>query len=503
LSHIDCSQNGFIGTDSILQTIDVHISIPIAKSRSSKSDTSDSDTMNKLKSALTDLFPSDNGDHAGNLCRFSSDQLTMGLAFWQASNCNWGHPLLSGGRESCNNRFISENDNFSVYQSSSVFVEIPLSSRVTTKLGYQRFRCHLEDVQSFIVLETFDVARSSVTESPQLLEFSASSGKFLPGTLSRRLHRVKQPCAIRLSSNNAQVNKVDHSPCSVLAQLNGRGVPIADLASLHWEICQVLKEKQPFHLRPSLLRRIDNAKILGISFSRARVECTKCFEFLTTSHSEEKTLTCPSGCSSLHAAVKWESSVLIDDGTGQSKVYAEREAALLLLGSSLDVAAVEEGAWMCQDGVFFQPSLPLSSYLQRCIKDASIKARREHVQRMSSSKDKRRRKGQQVSMYSFLDPMAKAEYALHHHCRQWYQTHGHLQIDLFCRCKPLSTDATTVNQTEIQVAKAIDGYGLDFGPVQTFTLPPLKLILEDVCLASDDKQDERLSWDMLRYLKRS
>jgi len=201
--------------------------------------------------------------------------------------------------------------------------------------------------------------------------------------------------------------------------------------------------------------------------------------------------------------VKWESSVLIDDGTGQSKVYAEREAALLLLGSSLDVAAVEEGAWMCQDGVFFQPSLPLSSYLQRCIKDASIKARREHVQRMSSSKDKRRRKGQQVSMYSFLDPMAKAEYALHHHCRQWYQTHGHLQIDLFCRCKPLSTDATTVNQTEIQVAKAIDGYGLDFGPVQTFTLPPLKLILEDVCLASDDKQDERLSWDMLRYLKRS
>ena len=52
------------------------------------------------------------------------------------------------------------------------------------------------------------------------------------------------------------------------------------------------------------------------------------------------------------------------------------------------------------------------------------------------------------------------------------------------------------------MAKAIDGFGLDFGTAQTTCLPPLKLILGDIAVASEDNQDERWTvWDMLREFK--
>jgi hypothetical protein len=67
-------------------------------------------------------------------------------------------------------------------------------------------------------------------------------------------------------------------------------------------------------------------------------------------------------------------------------------------------------------------------------------------------------------------------------------------MDLLCRCKPLSEHITSVNQTDIQVAKAwISDVGLDFGNTSTATLPPLKLILEDACHASDYNLDDNLA----------
>jgi hypothetical protein len=107
------------------------------------------------------------------------------------------------------------------------------------------------------------------------------------------------------------------------------------------------------------------------------------------------------------------------------------------------------------------------------------------------------------SIYSLLPAAAKAEYLLQQHCRHWYQHHHQRKLDLFCRCKPLSEDVTSVNHTDIQVAKAlITNVEVDFVAATTASLPPLKLILEDACIASEESCDDNLSgWGILRSLK--
>jgi hypothetical protein len=497
LSHIDESQDFSTSSSSFLQTIEVNVAIPVDKQSSSSNF-----IWTALKSTLRDLLLSYCSDANKStsvidpLIRVSSDQLTMGLAFLRVSECSLTQHILSGGWESCNNRLLDESSTTVTLQSISVHVEIPHTSREITKLGYQRFKCRLEDLQSFATIETFTTSKSSCTAN--LLKFNVNTKKFLPGMLSRRLCRVQS----RAATNNSRVrNMMCKNFCTALATSLNTAVPSVSLADLHHDVCKVLSEKQPSHLHPSLLRRINNAKILGINFCRARVECTQCFAFLKSSNSEEEKLSCPSGCRSVHSTVKWECSAVIDDCTGQAKLYAEREAALLLLGSSLDVDAIEEGAWTCQDGVFFQPSLPPSSHLLRCIKEASIEARKHNTQLLNEDREEYL-KSKPATAYHFMTALARAEYLLQQHCRQWYEKHHHLKLSLFCRCKPLSTDATSVNCTEIQVANAIDGYGLDFAAVQTCTLPPLKLILEDVCVSLEESQDDNIStaWDILHSL---
>ena len=476
LSHIDDNQDNCLSSSSFLQTIEVNVTIPVGKP---------SDLLwTALKATLRDFFrvPGQIDHHIDSLSKISTDQLTMGLAFLNASEFIFARSLLSGGVESCNCRVLAETNTLLTLQSTSVHVQFPLDSHEITKLGYQSFKCRLEDLRAVTNLETFKTPKSCCP--PDLLDFVVNTKKFLPGMLNDRLCRVAKFKAAG----------------SALITMNGV-VPIISLGDLHEEVCQVLSKHQPSQLHPSLLRRIHNAKILGIGFCRARVECTQCFEFLKSTHSQDRTLHCPKGCLLTYAAIKWECSALIDDGTGQAKLYAEREAALLLLGSTLDVNAVEKGAWLHQEGVFFSPSLPPSSYLRQCFKDASLEAKKHNTQWMKEDRGSYN-KGEPSTAHDFINPLAKAEYTLQQHCRHWYQEHHHHQLDLFCRCKPLSTEVVNVNRSEIQVAKAIDVHGLDFGAVSTCSLPPLKLILEDFCVVGEeDRRSDVLSaWELLnRY----
>jgi hypothetical protein len=202
--------------------------------------------------------------------------------------------------------------------------------------------------------------------------------------------------------------------------------------------------------------------------------------------------------------VRWECSALIDDGSGQAKLYADREGALLLLGDSLNVEAIEKGAWELDEGVFYQPALPSSSYLMHCIADASRKTR---SCTFSSNNGRRENggscNGDLYSIFNLLPPAAKAEYLLQQHCRQWYQHNHKRKMDLFCRCKPLSDDVTSVNQTEIHIAKAwIAKVCVDFGSAPTASLPPLNLILEDACIAAEESDDDNISgWCILRSFR--
>lgn len=490
LSHIDEDDNSI--SSSFLQTIDVYVKIPVEKP---------SDFFwNTLKATLRVLLSNDSKEsdnHIDPLKKVSSDQLTMGLAFLRASGYNSSHPILCGGWESCNNQLLSESETYSYIQTISVHVKIPLASREIAKLGYQRFRCCLEDLKAFATIKTYTIPKSPCPS--ELLDFRVNTMKFLPGMLNRRMCRVKSPPCHNATANTPQLlhAKNPHNP------LND-SIPIVTLLDIHYQICQVLSEKQPLYLLPSLFRRIHKAKILGINFCRARAECTQCFEFLISSQSNDSALVCPSECGASHAAIKWECSAVIDDCTGQAKLYAEREAALLLLGSELDIDAVERGAWTSQDGVFFQLALPPSSYLQRCIKEATSEAKKHNTQMMKEDREKYF-KSKPATTYDFIStfPLAKSEYLLQQHCREWYQKHSNLKLDLLCRCKPLSNEVTSVNRSDIHVAKAVDGYGLDFGAVQTCTLPPLKLVLEDACLSPLDSDYTTTTWDMLRKLSSS
>lgn len=477
LSHIDPSTNNVLEDASVLQTIEVKVSVPISKSFQASSDALKV-TLARVISGSTDIMSP----------MVTPDQITMGLAWLIASGNSRTFPLLSGGWDESHN-LCMEHDS-----SPSVCLEIPYTSRSFSKLGYQRFRCNLSDMKSFFVSESISHTIKT-TNSAEL----CGASKFLPGLLNRRLTR-EQPLVFNTAGTNDRVfycrNRV-----SLLARLKrNRGVNSATLAELHWEICNALKEGDHSYLRPSLLRRIHNAKISGISFCRARAECTKCFQVLSKSSSvaaekkkKKSRLSCPSGCSHLHADVKWECSAIIDDGTGQAKIYAEREAALLLLGGRLDVTAIEEGAWEMEGGVFFQPAIPASSFLMQCIKDATFTARR-CIAESKLNKKKESDKEDLPSTFSLLPTDAKAEYLLHQYCRQWYQFNHSRKMDLFCRCKPLSEDVTTVNQTGINIAKAmIAKVGLDYCNSQTASLPPLKLTLEDACLASEESYDDHIS----------
>eukprot|EP00956_Cyclotella_meneghiniana_P004704 scaffold5801_cov56-Cyclotella_meneghiniana.AAC.3 len=489
----DIDENNSSISASFLQTVEVYVRVPVEK----PSDFLWITLKATLRCMLQSNDPKTSGSHLDPLKKVSSDQLAMGLAFLRVSECNSTHPILCGGWESCNNQLLAESETCSTIQTVSVHVKVPFASREIAKLGYQRFRCHLEDLEAFITLKAYTIPQSPCQSD--WLDCRINTGKFLPGMLNRRMCRVKSPIA---NTSQLLTAKNQHNP---LQSLND-DIPTVSLLEIHQQVCKVLSEEQPSYLLPSLLIRIHKARILGINFCRARAECTQCFEFLIfSSRSNDSVLVCPSGCGASHAAIKWECSAVIDDCTGQAKLYAERESALLLLGSALDVDAVERGAWTSQDGVFFQPALPPSSYLQRCIKEASSEAKKHNTQMMKEDREKYF-KSKPATTYDFIStfPLAKSEYLLQQYCRQWYQKHYDLNLDLFCRCKPLSNEVTSVNRSEIQVAKAVDGYGLDFGVVQTCTLPPLKLVLEDACTSLLDSDNTTTTcWDMLRKLSRS
>ena len=468
LCHTDHSRASASDSASTLQTIEVTISIPFSSAKEDSNGSNSAVSLNDLKSSLRELFNSRNATNSG--ARLSSDQETMCLAWWRASGSQT-LPILSGG------------SNLSSEDFPPVYVEIPLSARTFAKLGYQRFRCHFSSFKAYHVVET-DVHSTL----PPKDNAHVNTHKMLPGMLNRRLHRT-------IPSVPSPLNYLEP----------GRGISTFSLADLHWDVCKAIRNEDSSFLKPSLIRRIHDVKILGMAFCRARVECQQCFQTLVEkcgnveltegNRKEGSTLLCPSGCSQSKASVKWECSAIVDDGTGQAKLYAEREAALLLLGTDLDVATIERGVWYCEEGVFFQPSLPPSSSLAQSTRSASAKARK-HI---TSSKQKYSLGEELSSTYSLLPDNAKAEYLLQQHCRHWSHQHGQRRLDLFCRCKPLSEDLS-LNGTEINVAKAMVAHaGLEFGMTATTTLPPLKLTLEDACVCSEERKEDKLvGWDLLK-----
>ena len=478
---------GLLDAAAPLQTIEVKTSVPLCEASGGR---------RALEAALAAIHGSGSG--SGIL---SQQHMSMALAWFVLAECPKTAPLTTSGLD---------EPSLSPAHQLAVRVNLPLSCRSLSSHGYQRFSCHVSDLKASYV-QGRETARSTRRK------INCTRSLFIPGMLIDRHLWTTSPISIARQISECCEKSVEPaegdnevcqiSPLPVIE--NETGVPSFTLAQIHWEICAVLREGCSSHLRPSLVRRIPRAKILGITFCRAHIECASCFRVLNTS-----CRVCPNGCSRSHATVKWEVSATIDDGTGQAKLYADRDAALLVLGNDLDSRTVERGAWLTNEGIIYQPSLPASTRLLQSIKEATLRVRRELTEsrpsrRESKSSETRAdtssvKTSTKRNVFQMLPDDGKAEYLLQQHCRHWYQNHCDRKLDLFVRCKPLSEHATTVNRAEIQVAQAVSAHNsLEFGLSASATLPPLKLKLEDACLATENGQENRIvGWDLVKSLQR-
>jgi hypothetical protein len=204
----------------------------------------------------------------------------------------------------------------------------------------------------------------------------------------------------------------------------------------------------------------------------------------------------PNGCPVEHARIKWECSGVVDDGSGQAKLYAERDAALSLLGAGLHVHDIEAGAWRIQGGILFQKAVPPKSFVKQAILEAHSLAQQDLVAR---HKNKKRQILEEQDVVKFLTLQARAEYYMQQHCRQSLEPGR--PLDYYVRCKPLSDEAFCLNQTQVEMATPpmrdyLQSSSMD---VSTYSLPPLKLALVDCSVPQYTTNDS--SWDLVRVLR--
>jgi hypothetical protein len=192
-----------------------------------------------------------------------------------------------------------------------------------------------------------------------------------------------------------------------------------------------------------------------------------------TEHMQRTTpLRCPNRCSMTEYGIKWECSGTLDDGTGQAKLYTEREVALLLLGMSLStVEVIEEGAWQKEDGIVFSRTMPPNS----CLRSAVLTARNMALDQVAR---RERRRLEDEDVLRFMTVATRAEYMMQHHCRSSREPTR--PLNYFVRCKPLSDDVCHLHQTDIEVAPGRD--------VATYKLPQLQLVLVDCCRPNRDEE---------------
>jgi len=497
------------------------------------------------------------------------EDLTMlALSWWSIASSERAFPLLGGGWDEIAPGASSRA------KCNRIFVHIPSSTiERDWKRGYVRFRCSLGDLSASIATvhpKPFPFDTPSFSSSS--IDFVGGQ-RFFPGMLTTSRER-------RLSLSHVKEKCLAFGP--LLRPPINAGIPRCTLADLHWDVCADLRAGSRTRVSPSLVRSISNASFLGISYCQALPECTGCFQALkhhassrrngrdlsikketdgivTSVRAEQERsywdrplssnipkrdavdvrpgplpkarawkskspLRCPNNCGLDYASIKWECSGTLDDGTGQAKLYAERDTALLLLGMTAEVVEqIERGAWLKENGIVFSRGMPPKAYLRGAVGTARVMAQDELARRRhrcgesaeegnGGSIRRRRLSLRESDVLKFLTPEAVAEYMMQLHCRNnnnnnnsggtRHRLHSANLVDnatYFVRCKPVSDEAVSrcLNETQIELrapavvappAKTDRGGGSAAGrfgssrPVPTYTLPPLKLNLVDCCL---------------------
>lgn len=415
------------------------------------------------------------------------EEYVLGAMWWQiAANCRTS-PLVNCGWD--------EYQNGSNASSVAVRLQVPCDKMSFNSRGYFRWECMLEALDvAFFEVCTSDkehASDKSVIFQPSF-DF-IGTGKYYDGMLSRRPPRRSTPGGASGRTLGARWPS---------ASFSGPEVTIADLFRL---ACESIGEQQPSILSPSLIRRLPGANFLGVVFCEVRCVCGACFEHLTRtkafhdnvddaefhdepsfwhntngdmesasrSKSRDKVqipafimnagLRCPNDCPIAMYQVHWECSGILDDGTGQAKLFAERDAALTLLDMPREmVDDIEKGIWSTADGILrFNKVLPPSSRLKEQIKWAQSRGYNGHQNPLM-----------------LLSAGTRAEYLLQHHCRS--RLRQSLKLDYFVRCKPLAEGICHLNHTVVDAystrTTARNAIRCD---VSSYSLPPLKLELLD------------------------
>jgi hypothetical protein len=193
--------------------------------------------------------------------------------------------------------------------------------------------------------------------------------------------------------------------------------------------------------------------------------------------------------------IKWECSGIIDDGTGQAKLYAERDAAVCLLGLSIkSLRSIENAIWQSNrdDGFIYLQVKPPPPNVRAAVLTARAMAQQNI--RQVPGKDARRMNDADVIQY--MNPSDYGEYLFHTHCRTSYEPLRPLTY--LVRCKPLPEASVTMNQTEIDIVTtkptavhhSFNGNDVvsliptATVPTQSYSLPPISLNLVDCCCCS-------------------
>ena len=472
LSNMPVERNSKLSDVICPQTIDLKIGIPC-----------DVSTLISFKRSLASLLSTD-------IC-ILEDQQALGACWWIIADSGKTCALVYGGWDELVNGSNAAN--------TAVHVRFPLTALSIGGRGYARFACNSNELQASLHSYNSESTDGAIV---RILPFDFVGGsKFIDGMLSQRPYRRR---VFGSESPPRIIGELFYPPSN--------GVPSCTLSDLFLLVCKVLRDENPTIMSPSLVRRLTGAHFLGVSFCQVQCICNRCFKPLidtspkrkseknpkeskkdepsfwhlphdmnasrpvknTTSnrqsHILKSKLRCPNKCPIEAYEVKWECSGILDDGTGQAKLYSERNAALTLLGMKAQVIEwIEEGIWCISNGTIrFNKSIPPTRELQECVRIAS---------------SQKRSKGDPLKC---LTPAVRAEYLLQQHCRS--SSRPRRKLDYLIRCKPLADNIKHLNHTMVEEFISDKRRGNVFsGEVATYSLPPLKLQLVDCCSTSYDQ----------------
>jgi hypothetical protein len=418
-----------------------------------------------------------------HVCQGISDRILSMASAWQYTAETISSPLVSGGWDD----LCSSDWN---HAKSEIYVILPHYSNGNDiiEIGSIEFQ-FIEQQCSIEHLEQFKTCCDTGNGLTHL-----GGRKVSPGNIDRRLKRS----IIYQEENREVTGEATIVPSLILGVAD---VSIATLASI----------KPPHRFEALFVKnafKIKGANIAKVRFCRARAECSRCNSPLNCRADSIKkksfwndplpinatnaptsklpmkrktNLTCPNQCDEAYGYIKWELSGVLQDSTGCTRVYSEREISLMILGSGLDIDVVEEGAWYSAYGINYQIGLPLSKEMKVEIETAKRNARSSRAN----------------SFEAKLSRETRARYTLYLHCKA--STEPYRRMDFLSRCKPLKKDAYSVKPFEIPLVSSLgDGQGVSQRNDMSTSRMGTELRILD-CYRSYDESKET-GWSIINAL---